>query len=66
MTTQNESVPTTLDSLIALLESTRSDYTKFYADGNAAAGTRVRKVMQEVKGIAQETRLHVQSTKNDS
>jgi hypothetical protein len=57
-------VPDTLDNLIELLETARSDYTKFYTDGNSAAGTRVRKVMQEVKTIAQETRLHVQETKN--
>ena len=53
-------VPNTLDDLITLLENARDDYTKFYASGNASAGTRVRKVMQEVKTLAQETRLHVQ------
>lgn len=57
-------VPNTLDDLITLLENTREDYTKFYDGGNASAGTRVRKVMQEVKTLAQETRLHVQATKN--
>ena len=37
---------------------------KFYTDGNSAAGTRVRKVMQTVKTTAQDVRLHVQETKN--
>ncbi len=60
----SNNVPNTLDNLITLLENTRDDYTKFYASGNASAGTRVRKVMQEVKTLAQETRLHVQETKN--
>ena len=59
-------VPTTLESLISLLEEARSDYNKFYADGNSAAGTRVRKTMQEVKTLAQATRLHVQETKNNN
>ena len=57
-------IPNTLEALIALLESARGDYNKFYTDGNSAAGTRVRKAMQEAKTIAQETRLHIQETKN--
>ena len=59
-------VPNTLDNLITLLETVRDDYTKFYDRGNARAGTRVRKVMQEVKTLAQATRLHVQETKNNN
>tara|TARA_Y100001963_G_scaffold108125_1_gene149495 strand:+ start:407 stop:595 length:189 start_codon:yes stop_codon:yes gene_type:complete len=59
-----ENTPTTLDELITLLEGTRTDYDKFYNDGNSAAGTRVRKVMQAVKATAQDVRLHVQETKN--
>ena len=38
---------------------------KFYDDGNASAGTRIRKAMQQVKSTAQEVRLHVQTTKNN-
>ncbi len=60
----SNNVPNTLDNLITLLENTRDDYTKFYASGNASAGTRVRKAMQEVKTIAQELRVEVQETKN--
>ena len=59
-----ENTPNTLDELITLLEGTRTDYDKFYNDGNSAAGTRVRKVMQAVKLTAQDVRLHVQETKN--
>ena len=59
-----KNTPTTLDELITLLEGTRTDYDKFYNDGNSAAGTRVRKVMQAVKATAQDVRLHVQETKN--
>jgi hypothetical protein len=57
--------PATLNEMINLLESMQSDYNKFYDDGNASAGTRVRKAMQQVKTTAQEIRLHVQETKNN-
>jgi len=53
-----------LEDLIAQLIAARSDYNKFYNDGNNAAGTRVRKVMQEVKNVAQELRIDIQNTKN--
>ena len=56
--------PDTLAELIELLENVRNDYDKFYNSNNAAAGTRVRKAMQEVKTTAQDVRLHVQDTKN--
>jgi len=55
-----------LEELIVLLENTRDDNEKFFSAGNNAAGTRVRKVMQEVKTLAQELRLEVQDTKNAS
>lgn len=32
--------------------------------GNSAAGTRVRKAMQSIKGAAQDVRVQVQSDKN--
>ena len=57
--------PATLNEMINLLESVKTDYDKFYGDGNASAGTRVRKAMQQVKTTAQEVRQHVQSTKNN-
>jgi hypothetical protein len=53
-----------LEEMIELLTDTRADYSKFYNEGNGAAGTRLRKVMQEVKTSAQSLRLHVQETKN--
>ncbi|MEC8998206.1 MAG: histone H1 [Candidatus Thermoplasmatota archaeon] len=33
-------------------------------NGNSAAGTRVRKVMQAAKGLAQDVRVRVQGDKN--
>jgi ABC-type Zn uptake system ZnuABC Zn-binding protein ZnuA len=47
-----------------LLESVKDDFSKFYDDGNQAAGTRVRKAMQELKNLAQEIRSEVQEIKN--
>jgi hypothetical protein len=53
-----------LEELIILLEETREDHEKFFERGNNAAGTRIRKAMQEVKTLAQELRSEVQETKN--
>ena len=53
-----------LERLITLLEGTRDDHDKFFDNGNNAAGTRIRRAMQEVKTLAQELRVEVQETKN--
>lgn len=47
-----------------LVMSLESDFDKFYEKGNNAAGTRVRKGMQELKNLAQEIRVEVQDKKN--
>lgn len=47
-----------------MVESLESDFEKFYDKGNNAAGTRVRKGMQDMKNLAQEIRLEVQDIKN--
>ena len=51
------------DQLQDLVNDTQSDMTKF-VEGNASAGTRVRKAMQAIKGLAQELRVEVQNQKN--
>ncbi len=51
-----------LQSLVASLED---DFDKFYSKSNNAAGTRVRKGMQEMKNLAQEIRIDVQKKKNN-
>ena len=61
----NNDTPTTLNEMINLLESVQTDYNKFYGDGNASAGTRIRNAMQQVKATAQEVRVHIQTTKNN-
>ncbi|MEP1095518.1 MAG: histone H1 [Cyclobacteriaceae bacterium] len=47
-----------------LVDSLESDFDKFYDKKNNAAGTRVRKGMQEMKNLAQTIRLEVQDMKN--
>jgi|TARA_E500000331_G_scaffold321978_1_gene336561 hypothetical protein len=61
----NNDTTNPLDQIITILESVKSDYNKFYDGGNSAAGTRVRKAMQEVKNTAHGIRVHVQATKNE-
>jgi hypothetical protein len=44
--------------------SVEKDVEKFYTGNNAAAGTRVRKALQEIKGLAQEIRKEITEKKN--
>ncbi|MBT3303344.1 MAG: histone H1 [Bacteroidetes bacterium] len=48
-----------------LLLSLETDFIKFYEKNNKAAGTRVRKGMQQLKVLAQDIRSEVQGLKND-
>ncbi len=54
------------DELKDLVLALEGDFVKFYDKGNQAAGTRVRKGMQELKNLAQEIRVEVQGKKNDA
>ena len=47
-----------------LIESLEADADKFYNKANSAAGTRVRKGMQDLKNLAQAIRLEVLYMKN--
>lgn len=47
-----------------LIASADKDVEKFYSLDNAAAGTRVRKAMQDLKTLAQEIRTEVTEKKN--
>ncbi len=51
--------------LRALVAAMEADFTKFYNDGNKAAGTRVRAAMQDLKNFAQAVRTEVQTIKNE-
>lgn len=53
------------EQLLELIKSMEGDFVKFYEKGNSAAGTRVRKGMQDLKNLAQEIRVEVQEKKND-
>ncbi|TCC88583.1 histone H1 [Pedobacter frigiditerrae] len=47
-----------------LVAAVEADAIKFYENGNAAAGTRVRKGMQDLKNLAQVIRAEVTEKKN--
>ncbi|ARK10039.1 MULTISPECIES: histone H1 [Spirosomataceae] len=47
-----------------LIMSLEGDFDKFYDKKNQAAGTRVRKGMQDLKTMAQQIRSEVQDQKN--
>lgn len=50
-----------LKNLVASIEA---DADKFYNNANSAAGTRVRKGLQEIKVLAQEIRNDITAKKN--
>ena len=52
------------DELKNLVMSLEGDFDKFYNKQNQAAGTRVRKGMQDLKVLAQNIRSQVQNMKN--
>lgn len=50
--------------LKGFVDGMEDDFSKFYDKGNKAAGTRVRKAMQQLKSMAQDIRVGVQNMKN--
>jgi hypothetical protein len=54
------------DELKDLVMSLEGDFDKFYNKQNQAAGTRVRKGMQDLKVLAQDIRSQVQNQKNEA
>jgi len=53
----------TLQNMENQLRGAAADAMKFES-GNNSAGTRVRKAMQNIKGLAQHVRIEVQEQKN--
>ena len=47
-----------------LVDSIEADAEKFYNAGNSAAGTRVRKAMQDLKVLASDIRKEITEKKN--
>jgi histone H1-like protein Hc1 len=65
---QSKRKETTVDNLEQMqqaIESIRDDYNKAKG-GNRAAGTRVRKVMQDVKNLAQAIRAEMLESRKES
>ena len=52
------------EELKAMIATIDQDADKFYNKANSAAGTRLRKGMQDLKNIAQQIRAEVQDLKN--
>lgn len=52
------------DELTNFVAALEGDFEKFYDKGNKAAGTRVRKAMQDLKALAQDIRVEIQEKKN--
>jgi len=53
----------TFNEIVNLVESAKEDVDKFFNKDNKAAGTRVRKYMQDLKALAQQLRADVQDLK---
>lgn len=51
-----------IENLLTLIESLKTEVTKFEG-GNKSAGTRARKILQDIKAEAQSTRLKIQEQK---
>lgn len=51
------------EQLKALVASLETDADKFFNNGTAVAGTRVRKGLQEIKALAQDIRKEVTEKK---
>ena len=50
--------------LKSLIDGLEGDAEKFFSKGNSAAGTRVRKGLQDIKTLSQSLRLGIQDLKN--
>ena len=51
--------------LVEFVKNMEPDVEKFYVKGQAAAGTRVRKALSELKKMAQDMRNEVQEKKSE-
>ncbi|MBU0561513.1 MAG: histone H1 [Bacteroidetes bacterium] len=51
------------NQLVQYVQSLDSDVSKFYEKGHAAAGTRLRKGLSELKKMAQDLRNDIQAVK---
>lgn len=52
-----------LEELKNFIDSMQGDYEKFFSKGKNAAGTRLRKSLQELRKMAQELRNEIQKVR---
>ncbi len=52
-----------LDQIKAAVSELEVEHNKFYNKGNNSAGTRARKLLQDIKQLAQEGRNDIQNVK---
>jgi ABC-type Zn uptake system ZnuABC Zn-binding protein ZnuA len=52
------------EELIQAVQNLHTDFEKFYEKGQAAAGTRLRKGLSELRKLAQDVRKDVQEVKS--
>lgn len=55
--------PQWLTDLKENVSQLEAEATKFYEKGNKSAGTRTRKLLQDIKALCQTGRTHVQESK---
>ena len=55
--------PEWLEQLKTAVASLEEQAEKFYVKGNKSAGTRARKLLQEVKTLSQDGRKHIQESR---
>ena len=53
-----------LEDLTVAVRNLEADFVKFYEKGQAAAGTRLRKGLSELRKLAQDARKEIQETKH--
>ena len=53
------------NELVQYVQSLETDFHKFYEKGQAAAGTRVRKGLSELRKMCQDVRKNVQEVKTE-
>ena len=53
------------NAILDLMKSLEPDFEKFFVKVNKAAGTRIRKGMQDLKALAQDVRVAVQDKKGE-
>ena len=56
---------TNIEEMKKIFEAIEIDSKKFYQEGNASAGTRVRNNLQKLKTLAHEERKVISSIKED-